>query len=41
MTCPRCGNKNLQAVTETTSTGKDFSVAEAISRGSAEYQKKV
>lgn len=27
MKCPKCGNtENLQAVTETSSTGKDFSV---------------
>lgn len=25
MECPKCGNTNLQAVTESTSTGKDFS----------------
>ena len=25
MQCPNCGNTNLQATTETSSTGKDFS----------------
>lgn len=25
MNCPKCGNANLQATTETSSTGKDFS----------------
>ncbi len=25
MVCPRCGNQNCTVITETTSTGKDFS----------------
>lgn len=30
MACPRCGNTNLQAVTETHTTGKDFSAGKGI-----------
>lgn len=27
MACPRCGNPNLQIITETNTTGKDFSAS--------------
>lgn len=27
MVCPRCGNRNLQIINETTTTGKDFSAS--------------
>ena len=30
MRCPNCGNENCQIITETSSTGKDFSVGKGF-----------
>lgn len=30
MQCPNCGNNNLQIITETSSSGKDFSVSKGL-----------
>ena len=30
MNCPKCGNTNLQAITETKTKGKDFSAGKGI-----------
>lgn len=33
MKCPKCGGENCQVVTETTTSGKDFSVGKGLCGG--------